>query len=189
MADDLLLHTCCGPCATVAVPALRARGVEPIAWYRNPNIQPEAEWRRRLTALRRYSEAVELELVVADPVPGEAWRRWAEGLSALSADERCRVCLGERLREAAAEAAARGIPRFSTTLSVSPYQRHDLIVTAGEAAGEEYGVRFVYADLRGVFRESYDACRRYDLYRQPYCGCAVSKWDAWHQRRARRRSA
>ena len=76
MVNDLLLHACCGPCATVAVPAWRARGIEPLAWYRNPNIQPAAESRRRVEALRRYSRAVELELAVDERPPGTPWRAW-----------------------------------------------------------------------------------------------------------------
>ena len=41
----------------------------------------------------------------------------------------------------AAGVAARelGFVRFSTTLTVSPYQRHDLIVAAGEAAADANG--------------------------------------------------
>jgi len=80
------------------------------------------------------------------------------------------------------------VPRFSTTLSVSPYQRHDLIRAAGERAAAITGVDFVYLDLRDSFRQSYAESRRLDLYRQPYCGCAASKWEAWHARRERKRA-
>ena len=72
---------------------------------------------------------------------------------------------------------------------MSPYQRHDLIVAAGEAAADAHGVDFVYLDVRDRFRDSYAESRRLELYRQPYCGCAASKWEAWHERRERRRSA
>ena len=184
--NDLLLHACCGPCSTVAVPAWRGRGLEPLVWFHNPNIQPAAEMERRLESMRRFGRAAGLELVVeprtAEPV---AWGRWAAGLDAATPDERCASCLGLRLRQAAAAAAGRGLRRFSTTLTVSPYQRHDLIVAAGEAAAVEHGVDFVYADLRGSFRGSYVESRRLDLYRQSYCGCAASKWEAWAQRWAR----
>ena len=81
-----------------------------------------------------------------------------------------------------------GLRRFSTTLTVSPYQRHDLIVAAGEAAAAAHDVDFVYFDLRASFRESYAESRRFGLYRQPYCGCAASKWEAWEQRRARKKA-
>jgi predicted adenine nucleotide alpha hydrolase (AANH) superfamily ATPase len=186
---DLLLHVCCGPCATVAVPAWRGRGIEPIGWFDNPNIQPAAELQRRAESARRFSRAAGLELVVperAEPAP--AWRTWAETMGETDAAGRCRACLALRLNAAGEAAAGLGIRRFSTTLSVSPYQRHDLICAAGEAAADRHGVDFVYLDLRGRYRDSYAESRRLALYRQPYCGCVASKWEAWHQRRARRRA-
>ena len=187
--NDLLLHACCGPCATVAAPAWRQRGVEPVAWFHNPSIQPAAELERRLESMLRFSRAAGLELVV-DPRPtgAAAWSEWAVGLATTPPDRRCATCLSLRLRAAAAAAARLGVPRFGTTLSVSPYQRHDLIETAGEAAATEHGVTFAYLDLRPSFRESYAESRRLDLYRQPYCGCAASKWEAWQERSARRRA-
>ncbi len=187
--NDLLLHACCGPCSTVAVPAWRERGVEPVAWFHNPNVQPSAELERRTESMRRYSRAAGLELVL-EPRAGDpaAWERWALREPWAAPDERCAACLGLRLGAAAAAAARLGVRRFSTTLTVSPYQRHDLIARAGAAAAEEHGVTFVCLDLRDSFRRSYGESRRLDLYRQPYCGCAASKWDAWHERAARRKA-
>jgi epoxyqueuosine reductase len=186
--DALLLHACCGPCSTVAVPAWRERGLEPLAWFHNPNIQPAAELERRLESMRRFSRAAALELVVeTQREQAPAWLGWEAGLGASAPEERCAVCLGLRLGQAAAAAAGRGLRRFSTTLTVSPYQRHDLIIAAGEAAAAEHNVDFLYLDLRGSFRGTYAESRRLDLYRQPYCGCAASKWEAWEQRRARKK--
>jgi epoxyqueuosine reductase len=187
---DLLLHACCGPCSTVAVPAWRDRGVEPVAWFENPSIQPAAELERRRESMRRFSRAAGLELVVPEPA-GESleWAAWRDGLADAAPDERCAACLGLRLDAAGGAARDLGFTRFSTTLTVSPYQRHDLIVAAGEAAADAHGVDFVYLDVRDRFRDSYAESRRLELYRQPYCGCAASKWEAWHDRRARRRTA
>ena len=187
---DLLLHTCCGPCSTVAVPAWRERGVEPVGWFENPNIQPAAELERRRESMRRFSRAAGLELVVTSD--GEGRRRGPRGASHSRRprpEERCAECLGLRLDAAGEAARDLGFARFSTTLTVSPYQRHDLIVAAGEAAADAHGVDFVYLDARDRFRDSYAESRRLELYRQPYCGCAASKWEAWHERRARRRTA
>ena len=184
---DLLLHACCGPCSTVAVPAWRERDVEPVAWFHNPNIQPAAELERRIESMRRYSRAADLELVVEErSLEAEAWREWGAALGAATPDERCAACLELRLGEAAEAAATLGVPRFSTTLSVSPYQRHDLICAAGERAAAATGVDFVYFDLRERFHQSYAESRRLDLYRQPYCGCVASKWEAWRGRRERK---
>ena len=187
---NLLLHACCGPCSTVAVPAWRERGVEPVGWFENPNIQPAAELERRRESMRRFSRAAGLELVVPAPSAGAPeWATWRDELAGASPDERCAVCLGLRLDAAGRAARDLGFARFSTTLTVSPYQRHDLIVAAGEASADAHRVDFIYLDARDRFRESYAESRRLGLYRQPHCGCAASKWEAWHGRRARRRSA
>jgi len=187
--NELLLHACCGPCSTVAVPAWRERGVEPVAWFHNPNIQPAAELERRTESMRRFSRAGGVQLVVEQQTGrAAAWREWLDTLGAASPEARCASCLRLRLAETAEAAARLGVPRFSTTLSVSPYQRHDLIRAAGERAAAITGVDFVYLDLRDSFRQSYAESRRLDLYRQPYCGCAASKWEAWHARRERKRA-
>ncbi len=185
------MHACCGPCSTVAVPYLRAEGLEPLAFFANPNVQPPDEHERRLGAMRRYAAAAELELVID---PGAGVREWAAGAGRTAARpapdsrERCRQCLETRLSEAAHAAAARDIGLFSTSLSVSPWQHHDLIARAGLAAAAAAGVEFVYADLRRAYPRSIDESRRLGLYRQRWCGCVAGRWDAWHERRARRRA-
>ncbi len=154
-----------------------------------PTSSPAVELERRLESLQRFARAAALELVVEErPRSAGPWGEWLAGLADANPDERCAACLGLRLGEAAAAAARLGFARFSTTLSVSPWQRHDLIRTAGEAGAAAHAVDFVYLDLRASYRASYAESRRLDLYRQPYCGCAASKWEAWQERAARRRA-
>jgi predicted adenine nucleotide alpha hydrolase (AANH) superfamily ATPase len=185
---DLLLHTCCGPCSTVAVPAWRERGVEPVGWFENPNVQPAVELDRRRESMLRFGRASGLPRVLPDDRPeSPGWSRWRAQLAHAAPEQRCAACLGLRLDAAGAAARALGFGRFSTSLTVSPYQRHDLIVRAGEAAADVHGVDFIYLDVRDRFRDGYAESRRLGLYRQPYCGCAASKWEAWHGRRERRR--
>ena len=186
--DDLLLHACCGPCSTVAVPAWRERGVEPVAWFRNPNIQPAAELRRRAESMARFARAVALDVLFEEAAPEEGWAAWEASLSAAPPGRRCAACLGLRLDEAARAAQALGLRSFATTLTVSPYQPHDLIAAAGQRAAERHGVTYLSLDLRSSYRLSYSESRRLGLYRQPYCGCAASKWEAWHERASRRRA-
>ena len=137
----------------------------------------------------RFGRAAGLELIVEPGTGGgeaAAWEAWRRLERTAAPAERCAACMELRLGATAKAAARLGVKRFSTSLSVSPYQRHDLIEAAGERAAAEHGVDFVYLDLRDDFRASYAESRRLDLYRQPYCGCAASKWEAWHEGWARR---
>ena len=190
--EPLLLHACCGPCSTVTVRAWRERGFEPILLYANPNIHPAGEHARRLAALEEFARVADVRLVSVTQ-PNE--RDWLAALGATPAEQvrraeddtaRCAACLGLRLREAARHAAQRGIPHFATTLTVSPYQRHDLIRLASAAAEAQFGGEFLYLDLRPAYRESVAESRRLGLYRQHYCGCVVSKWQSWEGRLARK---
>jgi predicted adenine nucleotide alpha hydrolase (AANH) superfamily ATPase len=191
---DLLLHVCCGPCASVAVPDWRETGHTPRALFFNPNIEPQAEYERRLAALHTLAVDIDLPVVVegADDAGDEtrgALAAWRDGWRAdgpADREGRCRLCIVLRLFETARRAAEVGAPAFATSLAVSPYQSHEMIREAGAMAAATFGVEFVYRDQRPLFRRQFDECRRLGLYRQSYCGCALSKWEAWHDRRARR---
>jgi predicted adenine nucleotide alpha hydrolase (AANH) superfamily ATPase len=164
------------------VPAWRAEGLEPLAFFCNPNIQPAAEYERRLQAAFALAAAVGVRLEVSelDVAAAHPWlaRACLSGRPPES-PERCRSCIGARMQATARRCAELGVPRFSTTLSISPYQEHRIIREAGEAAAERQGVEFLYADQRRYYARSREESRRLGLYRQPYCGCVASKWEAW----------
>ena len=48
----LLLHSCCGPCSSAVIERL-AEHFRLTLYYYNPNIEPEAEYRRRLAEQER----------------------------------------------------------------------------------------------------------------------------------------
>jgi epoxyqueuosine reductase len=182
MNEPLLLHTCCGPCATGSVPAWRAEGLEPLAFFCNPNIQPLAEYDRRLLAAHAMADALSVRLEVSelDVAQTHPWLSAAcRSGRPPAVPDRCRSCIGARMQAAAEHCAALGLRRFSTTLSISPYQSHELIRETGEEAAHRHGVEFLYADQRRHYGRSREASRRLGLYRQPYCGCVASKWEAW----------
>ena len=52
----LLLHMCCGPCATYPAGSLRNAGHEVWGFFYNPNIHPLAEHQLRLESLKRLLE-------------------------------------------------------------------------------------------------------------------------------------
>jgi predicted adenine nucleotide alpha hydrolase (AANH) superfamily ATPase len=88
---------------------------------------------------------------------------------------RCAYCYRIRLARTAALARERGFDAFSTTLLISPYQNHELLVQTAQDAAEEYGVEFLYRDFRPRFREGQAEARRLGLYMQKYCGCIFSE--------------
>jgi len=194
MADRLLLHVCCGPCASASIPAFKALADEVVGFFHNPNIHPFMEYRRRLTGAREVAHLTGITLsedLSYDPgrwfslVVGEMDRSPKEYSEAMEEPvrqrSRCVRCIALRLDRAAAEAAAQGCAAFSTTLAISPWQDHEAIRTGGDGAAKRYGVDFVYQDLRRLYPESRRLSREWGVYRQKYCGCLLSEWERYRE--------
>ncbi len=167
----LLLHTCCAPCSVMCVQGLRAEGVEPTAYWYNPNIHPLTEYRMRRDTLRRYAETIGIALVEEDEYGLRPFvRAVAEDIGG-----RCAYCYDVRMEAAAKYAAEYGFTHISTTLFYSPYQKHELLKETAERAAQKHGVRLLYRDFRPQFREGQRQARELGLYMQKYCGCIFSE--------------
>jgi predicted adenine nucleotide alpha hydrolase (AANH) superfamily ATPase len=173
----LLLHICCGPCASGAIPWWQGKADEVVAFFYNPNIQPLLEYRRRLTGAREVCDLTGTRLAVDESYDPGAWF----GTVAVQPEDglRCRRCLALRLERAAREAVAQDCAFFSTTLSISPWQDHEAIESEGARVAALHGVRFLYRDLRTEYPESRRRSREWGIYRQKYCGCLVSEWERY----------
>lgn len=99
---------------------------------------------------------------------------------------RCRACYRLRLEEAAQQAAEGGFEALSTTLAVSPYQYTDIIREELERAAAQAGVRAVFEDFRPFYPEATRRSRELGMYRQNYCGCAISDLEASAERAERK---
>ncbi len=69
---------------------------------------------------------------------------------------------------------------FTTTLLYSKFQDHELMKEMGEALAKEYGVPFLYKDLREFWKEGIELSKTEDMYRQQYCGCIYSERDRYY---------
>jgi predicted adenine nucleotide alpha hydrolase (AANH) superfamily ATPase len=84
-----------------------------------------------------------------------------------------------RLAKTAETAIESGIGNFTSTLLISHQQKHDLLKGIGEKLAQEFGVNFLYADLRKRYSDSRHITKPMDLYRQQYCGCVYSEWERY----------
>ncbi len=170
---SLLVHTCCAPCATYTVDHWRKQGHEISGYWFNPNIHPLSEHDLRLQTLMDFMRTLDLPLIVSPDYRMEDYFRAVVGHE--DRDNRCIHCYQLRLFQAATSAKARGFDAFTTTLLISPYQKHDLLLQTGLEMQERVRVRFLYTDLRSGFAESRRLARELNLYRQKYCGCLYSE--------------
>ena len=177
MAESLLVHACCGPCAAAVLETLRAGGPFTLYFY-NPNIQPLLEFRRRAKAFQVLVEAERVPALVDLAYDPRFFLRavpWNEGAPSGRMPPRCLACYRLRLTETARMAAERGFSTFTTTLLASTHQDHEAVRRAGEEAARAHGVGFFYADWRPLAPRAATEARRRSLYRQQYCGCLFSE--------------
>lgn len=172
---NILLHTCCAPCSIKCLESLREEGFSPVLFWCNPNIHPFTEYRERRDTLVSYAESVDAELVIDDRYDV---RTFAE-VALSDFENRCARCYDVRLSETARFAAENDYDAFSTTLLISPYQDHDLIIKTAEKAAADYDVDFIRRDFRPLFREGQAAAKELGLYRQKYCGCIFSEQERY----------
>jgi predicted adenine nucleotide alpha hydrolase (AANH) superfamily ATPase len=171
----VLIHVCCAHCAAYTIEHWRRDGYEVGGFWYNPNIHPFTEHRYRLESMRALAQQTNLPLIVAPEYDIiEYFRRVVN-----HEPERCRYCFELRLARTAEAALQNGYGAFTTTLLISPHQKHEIIAEVGKKVGEENGVAFLYADLRKRYSDSRHITRPMDLYRQQYCGCVYSEWERY----------
>ena len=183
----ILVHACCGPCALEPLRLLREEGFAPTLHWSNPNIQPVAEYERRLRTLLGWAEAEGIEVVVCDDdaVRRDRWER-ACAPHGFDRGTRCRACYALRLAAAADAAVERGFPALTTTLAVSPYQLFETCDEVLDAVAASRGLEAVHRDWRPRYPEATRRARELGLYRQNYCGCRFSAAEAQRERQLAR---
>ncbi len=171
MTEKILVHACCAPCSTVPVPAMREMGYDVSTFFFNPNIHPYTEFRNRLMSMQQFVKDMGVTGFFYTGYPLESFLR----VQLSRPESRCEACYELRLTAAADKAKEEGIRLFSTTLLVSPFQKHDLLRSVGEAVGKAAGVEFVYCDWRPRWRETRRTAREEGFHLQKYCGCIFSE--------------
>jgi len=175
-SKKILLHCCCAHCTAYTAQYLREQGYEVSAFWYNPNIHPFLEHEERLGALKTLAQTLELPLTVTD---GYAMPEYFRRVARHEA-ERCRCCFEMRLTKTAEYAREHSFDAFTTTLLISPQQKHELIREVGERLAQEKSIPFLYVDLRKRYSDSRHITKPMNLYRQQYCGCIYSDWERYN---------
>lgn len=173
--EKVLLHICCGPCATYPVQQLRQQGYFLLGCFYNPNIHPYQEYEQRKQGVEQLAAYEDLKIIYAE----EYDPAYYFNTIAFRESQRCRLCYQIRLEQAAHIAKKGKCHYFTTTLLVSKRQNHQLIKKVGEDVGHKYGISFLYQDFREGYAKSREMAQELNLYRQQYCGCLYSEYERW----------
>jgi len=175
----LLLHSCCGPCATFPLTFL-CPIFNVTIFFNNSNIYPSEEYYRRLNELKRLLEyykrdyGYEIGLIETQynnekyNVDLEPFKDQPEG------QNRCFICYEKRMDEAFEYADKNGFDYFTTVMTISRQKDSQILNKIGQKISQKYhNTKYFYSDFKK--NKGIDIGRdlklKYGLYQQLYCGC------------------
>lgn len=176
----LLLHVCCAPCSSYCLEYL-SRYFLITVYYYNPNISIKEEYLHRLHEEQRLVNEMDFVNPVTVVEGRYDPREFFEAVRGLEQEpeggRRCEKCFALRLDSAAQMARDGGYDYFTTTLTISPLKNARMLNEIGAAAGETHGVKWLYSDFKKKegYKRSIVLSKKYNLYRQNYCGCIFSR--------------
>ncbi len=175
----LLLHVCCAPCSSYVLTYLCDYFDITILYY-NPNISPYEEYEKRLNEAKRLVKELNKENIhiMECDYENEKFENIAKGLEdAPEGGIRCRKCYKLRIEKAAKYAKENNFDYFTTTLTISPLKNSQVLNQIGRELEEKYNIKYLYSDFKKKegYKTSIILSKKYNLYRQNYCGCIYSK--------------
>lgn len=174
----LLLHSCCAPCSTTVIETLKDYFDLTIIYY-NPNIEPFKEYEKRKKEQIRIINEYNIKFMDCD-YNNEIFHEISKGLELVPEKGiRCHKCYKLRLAYTAKKGRENNFDYFGTTLTVSPYKLSNVINEIGYSLEKEYNIKFLPSDFKKNegYKKSIELSKKYNLYRQNYCGCIYSRKD------------
>ena len=134
------------------------------------------EYKARRDCLKEYTNSINVKAIFEENYGLDDFCKNVVN----SLETRCQdYCYPVRLEQTAKYAKENGFDTISTTLLVSPYQKHDIIKELGEVISKKNGHEKINRDFRVGFREGQAKAREIGLYMQKYCGCIFSEEDRY----------
>ena len=176
----LLLHSCCAPCSSYVISYL-SDYFEITVLYYNPNIEPIEEYNYRkeeqIKLINTLKTKYKVSFMDCD-YDNDLYHDFIKGLEEeKEGGKRCSKCFLLRLEKTAELAKKNKFDYFGTTLTVSPYKNAFTLNSIGKSLEIKYNVKYLISDFKKKegYKKSIELSKKYNLYRQNYCGCIYSK--------------
>lgn len=176
----LLLHSCCAPCSSYVLEYL-SNYFQITVFFYNPNIYPEEEYIKRVKEQQQLIKKMKVKnsiQFIEGIYNTDDFFNIAKGLENVKeGGERCLKCYELRLRKTLEIAEEKDFDYFTTTLTISPFKNAQKLNEIGMKLVENNKVKYLVSDFKKKegYKRSIELSKKYNLYRQDYCGCIFSK--------------
>ena len=178
--QEILLHSCCAPCAGDVMNEITRSGIDYTILFYNPNIHPRREYELRKEENKRYADKLNAPFVDLD-YDRENWFKRTNGYEMEpERGYRCTLCFDMRFERTALYAKENGFRVFTSTLGTSRWKNMEQINGCGVRAAAQYkDLTYWTHNWRkgGGANRMIDISKNEEFYQQEYCGCAFSLRD------------
>lgn len=171
---SVLLHICCGICALESINRLKQQNFEVVGFFYNPNIHPQEEYKRREDVVKEVERLSEIKIIYTDYSPKDWFDICGSYSNEPEGRKRCILCYEIRLTKTFETLKQKNFDFFTTTLTISPHKNSDMIFSVGEKIAKEKFLKIDFKKQDG-FKKTIELSKKYNFYRQNYCGCIYSK--------------
>lgn len=178
----LLLHACCGPCLTYPLSILIDK-FDVTVLYVNPNIYPVSEYEKRFDTLKKFVESyqkdrgIRANLVKLNEDFEKYQSLFKEREHDYEGGSMCLKCHEYRMNLAYKYASEFNFDYFTTVMTVSCKKPSYELNLIGDKLSKIYSnTKYLFSDFKKENGQliGIQICKKYNLYRQDYCGCNFS---------------
>lgn len=183
----LFMHVCCAPCSShILIKLIKYFNIY-IIFY-NPNIDTKEEYDKRLENLNIFLEKNGLNniinIIYKNYEPDIFYENTKGHEEDKEGTDRCKICIKLRLEESIKiakkyidENNIKGDIYFVTSLSTSPHKNAEYICETGLKLLDNNDIKYLISDFKKEdgYLDSIKLSKKYNIYRQEYCGCVYSK--------------
>lgn len=179
----LLLQTCCAPCVLPILEYLKDQNLEITLYYFNPNIEDKVEFLKRFYEVCKVADIYGCQTTILDKGDHQEWTRFlknylAKPLTAyIENQDRCQQCLYMRTKYPFVYAEDKGFDMFSSTFLTNLYKDSQFVRQTIIDLAKHSQVEFLDLDVdkKEFYKKGIELCKKYNIYRQKFCGCEYSK--------------
>lgn len=182
--EKILVHVCCGPCASYVFSELEKEKFEIIAIFYNPEIHGRAEYKKRLEGVSKICSELNIKLIIPEyniqdflaplmPFQDQHSIKFISDRKRYRR-KRCQLCISNLMNNLIYSAKKLKVKIVSSTMLCSPYRDHDEIVDYGTELAIKEKLLFYYQDFRKGYWKGRNFARNHDIIIPSYCGCSES---------------